>query len=146
MTAADDERTSNATPLYFPDTDTCIDALRGSFPAIQRHMRRLSPASIRMASIVRAELLLGAEKSLQPDRTRSTVIAFLRPFAVADFDSAAATAYARIRAELERRGEVIGPNDLILGATVLSRGGILVTRNAREFDRVEGLVTADWTR
>lgn len=145
MTASD-ERATGVGPLYFPDTDTCIDALRGRFPSIERRMRRRSPASIRVASIVQAELLLGAEKSVEPERTRSTVIAFLRPFDVADFDSAAATAYARIRAELEGRGEVIGPNDLILAATVLSRGGILVTRNAREFERVQGLATENWTR
>ncbi len=39
----------------------------------------------------------------------------------------------------------IGPNDLVNAATVLARDGTLVTRNTREFERVEGLRVEDWT-
>ena len=53
--------------------------------------------------------------------------------------------YGRIRADLERRGEVIGPNDLIIAATTLSMEATLVTRNVVEFRRVEGLLVEDWT-
>lgn len=53
---------------------------------------------------------------------------------------------ARIRVELERHGSAIGPIDLLIAGTALSRGAILVTNNTREFSRVKGLRLADWTR
>ena len=37
-------------------------------------------------------------------------------------------------------------NDLIIAATVLSRNGILITNNVREFSRIEELIYEDWTK
>lgn len=131
---------------YFLDTNVCIYALKGTYPKIGQHLVALRPVDVKIASIVQAELLLGAEKSAQVSTTRGVVEAFLLPFAVVPFDAAAATAYARIRAALEKKGTPIGPNDMILAATVLAHGGTLVTHNLREFRRIAGLPLEDWTR
>jgi len=48
--------------------------------------------------------------------------------------------------ELERRGLVIGPLDLMIAGTAMSREAVLVTSNTREFSRVRGLRLADWTK
>ena len=53
--------------------------------------------------------------------------------------------YARIRADLEARGAVIGGNDLWIAATALAHGATLVTNNTEEFSRVPGLLLEDWT-
>lgn len=66
---------------------------------------------------------------------------FKRPFS-----SSCAEAYGDIRSTLEKSGTPIGPNDLMIAATVLSEGGILVTRNTREFSRIPLLNTVDWTK
>jgi tRNA(fMet)-specific endonuclease VapC len=68
----------------------------------------------------------------------------LAPFRSLPFDDAAARRYAEIRDALESRGEVIGPNDLLIAAIALTHGLILVTNN-REFNRVPGLNSEDWT-
>lgn len=60
------------------------------------------------------------------------------------FDSAAATAAARIRIELERQGSAIGPLDVLIAGTALSRGANLVTNNTAEFSRIPGLRLLDW--
>jgi len=61
------------------------------------------------------------------------------------FDSAAAEAAARIRVELETHGSSIGPLDLLIAGTALSRGdATLVTNNIQEFSRVPGLHVVDW--
>jgi tRNA(fMet)-specific endonuclease VapC len=60
------------------------------------------------------------------------------------FDSAAAQAAARIRAELEQKGSTIGPLDLLIAAMALSRGATLATHNTAEFSRVPGLRVTDW--
>jgi len=62
------------------------------------------------------------------------------------FDREAASQSARIRMELERRGLVIGPLDLMIAGTAMSREAVLVTSNTREFSRVRGLRLADWTK
>ncbi len=70
---------------------------------------------------------------------------FLSPFDIIPFGDKEVMTYGRIRANLERDGNIIGPNDLIIAAITISNGAILVTHNKAEFDRVEGLVIEDWT-
>jgi hypothetical protein len=66
------------------------------------------------------------------------------PFQIISFGDAEANRYAAIRATLERDGEPIGPNDLIVAAITGENSGILITNNQREFDRAEGLATENW--
>ncbi|MDP2810701.1 MAG: PIN domain-containing protein, partial [Rhodocyclaceae bacterium] len=67
-----------------------------------------------------------------------------RMIRVLPFDDAAADAYGSIRADLERRGELIGSNDLLIAAHALSLGATLVTNNLGEFQRVAGLQVENW--
>ena len=60
------------------------------------------------------------------------------------FDRKAAHEAARLRLEMERRDAVIGPLDLLIAGTALSRGAVLATNNTREFSRVKGLRLEDW--
>ena len=52
--------------------------------------------------------------------------------------------YAAVRAELEGKGRVIGPNDLLIASIVLSRDGILITHNRKEFETIEQLHVENW--
>ena len=54
--------------------------------------------------------------------------------------------YGLIRARLERSGELIGANDLLIAAHALALKCVLVTDNVREFARVKQLVTENWLR
>jgi tRNA(fMet)-specific endonuclease VapC len=55
-----------------------------------------------------------------------------------------AEAYAKIRAELESKGEMIGNNDLWIAAHAVAAGLILVTNNEREFRRVREVKVQNW--
>jgi tRNA(fMet)-specific endonuclease VapC len=131
---------------YFLDANICIYALKGTYPRIADHMRRHSPADMKIAAIVQAELRFGARKSQSAARTREILDRFLSPYEVVPFDVTAADAYAELRLDLERKGTPIGPNDMILAATVLAGDGCLVTHNAQEFRRVKRLRVEDWTK
>ena len=61
-------------------------------------------------------------------------------------DDIAAEYYGRIRFELERQGQVIGPNDLLIAAICLAHDCTLVTSNTAEFSRVPGLKCEDWSQ
>lgn len=54
------------------------------------------------------------------------------------------THYAAIRHDLESRGEGIGPMDTLIAAQALRLGATVVTRNVREFGRIQGLKVIDW--
>lgn len=131
--------------VHYLDTSTCIYALKGTHPTIGRELARRSPRDIRVPSIVQGELLYGAEKSEQRTKVLETLARFLDAFEIVPFCTRSAPHYARVRADLERRGTPIGPNDLIIAATVLANNGVLVTHNVKEFGRVKGLRIADWT-
>jgi tRNA(fMet)-specific endonuclease VapC len=68
----------------------------------------------------------------------------LRPLEIVPFDGEAAERYGDIRASLELAGRIIGGNDMMIAAIVLSRGGVLITNNTREFSRVENLSVENW--
>ncbi|MCP4591021.1 MAG: type II toxin-antitoxin system VapC family toxin [bacterium] len=58
-----------------------------------------------------------------------------------DFGQAAAVHYAALRRKIR-----IGTQDLRIAAIVMAAGGILVTRNHRDFSRVPDLLIEDWSR
>ena len=68
----------------------------------------------------------------------------LAPFRSLPFDDEAAQQYAVIRDDLEQRGEVIGPHDLLIAAIALTHKLTLISNDAG-FRRVRGLSTEDWT-
>ena len=47
-------------------------------------------------------------------------------------------------AELTRKGQWIGANDLLIAAHARALGLTLVTNNGREFERVAGLKVENW--
>ena len=132
---------------YFLDTNTIIYAVKGKYPAIADHFARTHAQSIMVPSIVVAEIEYGAEKSSDYSRTIAVYNRFLNAFRnnIAEFSYSAAVEYGIIRAELEKAGTPIGPNDLIIAAIVKANDGILVTHNVGEFSRVRGLRIEDWT-
>jgi tRNA(fMet)-specific endonuclease VapC len=71
--------------------------------------------------------------------------AFLPHVEVLEFPDAAASDYAEIRADLKKRGQMIGANDLFIAAHARTLGLALVTNNTAEFGRVKGLTLENWT-
>ncbi|MBN2574117.1 MAG: type II toxin-antitoxin system VapC family toxin [Deltaproteobacteria bacterium] len=129
---------------FLLDTNVCIGILTGRSPQAVERLRRLSPSDVRVASVVRAELLFGARNSSRVEGNLALLATFLAPFASVPFDDMAADYYGRIRADLHRAGEIIGPNDMLIAATALAHDLVLVTRNVKEFGRVPGLRWVDW--
>jgi tRNA(fMet)-specific endonuclease VapC len=56
----------------------------------------------------------------------------------------ATAVYGRIRSDLEKKGQIIGPYDLLIGAQALAEKLTLVTNNEREFQRISGLAIENW--
>lgn len=130
---------------WFLDTNACIMHLRGKHPQLSARWRQHRAEEIAIPLTTYAELLVGAEKSTQPERVLREIERLLEAHEIVEITEEVAEHYARLRAELERRGEVIGSNDLWIAATALAHGATLVTNNTGEFSRVPGLAIEDWS-
>jgi len=100
--------------------------------------------AILLSSVVVAEIEYGIAKSGRRQHNRRVFDSLLSGFRVLPFDAAAARLYGPIRAQLEKRGRLIGPYDLMIAAHAQSLDAVLVTDNTKEFDRVAGLKTENW--
>jgi tRNA(fMet)-specific endonuclease VapC len=129
---------------FLLDTNTCIGILTDRSPRLTARWRTMHASQIRLCSVVKAELLFGAEKSTKKPRVVQELTLFFARFRSMPFDDEAARRYGVIRADLEAKGTPIGPNDLLIAAIALASDLTLVTHNAGEFSRVPGLRLEDW--
>jgi len=130
---------------YLLDTNIVIYVLKDQVGKAARRLAQESPADVLTCAVVEAELWHGAAKYGAPDRRRRALEGFLAPFPSLPFDSGCVPHYARLRAALERTGQVIGGNDLLIAAIALTHDLTLVTHNGGEFNRVPGLRVEDWS-
>lgn len=128
---------------YLLDTDFCVAVLRNRSGALSdrfmAHARSLS-----ISTITLTELLVGVAKSMWPEQRGEEVEALTERLQVLPFDAAAAAHAADIRADLERKGRIIGTYDVFIAGHARSRGLTVVTGNIREFQRVDGLRCENW--
>ncbi len=91
-----------------------------------------------------AELLYGVQISSRKKENRAAVEVLTRHLSVIDWSRDAAEHYAEIRADLKKRGQLIGANDLMIAAHARSLGAIVVTNNVKDFRRVKALKHENW--
>lgn len=128
---------------YMLDTNLCIRVLRDRPAAVRQRFNETSEG-LSISAVVLTELLHGAARSARPVENRRAVEDFAARLDVLPFDDVAADHAADIRADLERKGTMIGAYDLLIAGHARSRGLTVVTGNLREFRRVEGLRCEDW--
>jgi len=130
--------------MWMLDTNICIYLIKQKPRHVLDRLRTLDIASVSISSVTLAELEYGVAKSSRPEQNAEALGAFVAPLGVEPFDDDAAAVYGRIRAELERRGMLIGSLDMLIAAHALSLGRTLITNNEREFRRVPGLDVENW--
>jgi tRNA(fMet)-specific endonuclease VapC len=129
---------------YLLDTNICIYVIKKQPPRVIERIQSVPIEDICISTITLAELEYGVAKSAHRERNRLALLEFLTPFRILDFDPAAAQQYGHIRSDLETRGTVIGPLDLLIAAHAQSQGLTLVTNNTREFSRIKNLEMENW--
>lgn len=129
--------------MFVLDTNTVLDYFKGKGRVAER-LLAVAPSEITLPAVSAYEVRVGVLGSQNPKRRREQFEAFLSVIEILPFDAEAGVRAAELRHNLERAGETIGPLDTLIAATALSHGGVLVTRNVREFSRVPGLKTVNW--
>jgi tRNA(fMet)-specific endonuclease VapC len=125
------------------DTNLCVRALRDR-PLEIRERLKAEFEAICISSVVRYELYVGIALAGGGEHKRRELDDFLRPIPCLPFDDNAAFHAADIRADLTKKGNLIGPYDLLIAGHARSLGLKVITGNLKEFTRVEGLRCEDW--
>ena len=97
-----------------------------------------------ISCITLSELIYGAEKSQNVDKNLEAIEEFISHLDVLPYDAKASQHYGQIKATLEKKGEIIGENDIHIAAHSISQGLILVSNNLKEFRRVQNLALENW--
>ena len=132
--------------LYMLDTNMCSYIIRDNPRGIYEKLKQIEEEHVvALSSIVVSELFYGAIKKDSP-KLRKVVSQFVEHFVIYDYDKSSASHYAEVRSTLEKKGQIIGANDLFISAHALSKDAVLVTNNIKEFERVESLVLENWVK
>lgn len=129
---------------YLLDTCTVSDFVKGQ-PGVLARIKATPPSQIAVSVITRMEIEFGLQ--LNPERARKIgpvlddMFNAITTLALSEADAIAAAA---IRTALQRRGQPIGPYDILIAGCGLARGLIVVTSNTGEFERVGGLLLENW--
>lgn len=134
---------------YTLDTNVCIALINASPAAVRSRVQRALAARsvLCVSTVVLHELWYGVAKSVRREHDTERVQTFLSgPVEILPYDEADGRAAGEVRAALERMGQPIGAYDALIAGQAVRRGLTLVTANAREFERVDGLMWEDWAR
>lgn len=129
---------------YLLDTNICIYWLNTRHPRIVERLDTVPASALGMSVVTWGELQFGAAKSHQPALVRRNLEALAEAVPPLALPAEAAGHYGELRATLERKGTLIGANDLWIAAHALAESRTLVTNNAREFKRVPKLKVENW--
>ena len=129
--------------MFVLDTNIVLDYFKGKGRVAER-LLATTPSEVAVPAISACEVWVGVLGSQNSKRRREQFESFLSVVEILPFDAEAGMRAAELRFKLERSGEGIGPLDPLKAATALMYGGVLVTRNVREFSRVTGLKTVNW--
>jgi tRNA(fMet)-specific endonuclease VapC len=129
---------------YLLDTNIVIYTMKNRPPQAKRRFKR-HHGQMGISAVTLGELVFGAEHSQQVERNLAVIEAMIARLVVLPFDAKAAFHFGQIRAELYRTGQPIGPYDMMIAGHARACGLKLVTNNAKEFERVQGLLLEDWS-
>lgn len=113
---------------------------------IIQKFKQFEIGEIAVSTITISELQYGVWKNKKRRFNKQRVEEFLTPLEILTYDEFSANIYGEIRLQLEKRGESIGPLDLLIAAHALSKNLILVTNNEKEFKRIKNLKVENWVK
>jgi tRNA(fMet)-specific endonuclease VapC len=128
---------------YMFDTNIISYLIRGSSLALKTRFENEAPENLAVSVVVYAEILYGIRK-INGAKIASKIKAFLANMRIVDFKADAAVMYANIRTELDKTGMSCNNMDMLIAASAMAEGAVLVSHNIRHFSKINGLCLEDW--
>ena len=130
-------------PRFLLDTNILSDLVRNPQGLVAKKISVEGERTICTSVIVAAELRFGARK-LGSKRLTTQLNAILSAIDILPLEEPSDQRYGELRADLEKRGMMIGPNDMLIAAHALMLDCVVVTANVRGFSRVPNLKVENW--
>ena len=131
---------------FLLDTNVLSEVLKKRpEPRLIERLRSTRPRDLATSAVCVAELRFGTARHPQGgalwERIAGELLARLTALPVGGAEGIRA---GDLLADLKARGEPIGIEDVLIGATALEAGLSVVTRNVRHFRRIPGLAVESW--
>ncbi len=130
---------------YVLDTNICIFWLKGN-KSIAERIDSVVMDNISTTIVNVSELYYGVYKSSNIEKNPSTINTLLQKIGVLTINQNSAMTFGKIKAKLEKGGNVIDDADILIASIVLSDDCILVTDNAKHFNKINGIRLENWAR
>ncbi len=127
---------------FLLDTDICSAHLKSNPLVTNRFLQYTG--GLCMSAITLGELYTWALRAKTPPSRLQDVLLLLQDVIVLDVTPDVARKFGEVRAGLLDVGKPAPSVDLLLAATALAHGLILVTHNVADYANVPGLTVVDW--
>ena len=127
---------------YLLDTNICIYYFKGLYE-LDKKFTEVGFKNISISEITLAELKFGAERSQQKVKNRRIIDQFAASTRIIPIYNAL-DIYAKEKARLKAKGRIVDDFDLLIGASAISNGLTLVTRNTKHFRNLASIKLENW--
>jgi len=131
------------THRYLLDTNILSDLIRNPSGPVFGRLNYILPATACTSIIVSAEVRFGLCKGVS-EKLKIQAEKVLEVLDILPLEKPVDEYYGKIRALLNKAGQPIGGNDLLIAAHALALNLTLVSANVREFSRVPDLRVENW--
>jgi len=128
---------------FLLDTNICIYLLKERSERLVQKITSRSASDLAISMVSVAELVYGVTHSTKVEENRLTLMKFLSPFQLLEFDLQDALMYGTIENQLRQKGKPIDPFDTLIAAQAIARNMTLVT-NDKHFSQVPLLNIENW--
>jgi len=134
-----------AETAYLLDTNILSDLIKRPAGTVAQHIGTVGEDAVCTSIVAACELRYSGMKKGSPTLSEK-IEQLLSVIDVLPLEVDADREYGRIRSSLEKAGTTIGANDMLIAAHALSQNLTLVTGNASEFFRIDGLKLENWLK
>jgi tRNA(fMet)-specific endonuclease VapC len=131
--------------MYLLDTDTLIYSLKGD-PVVVANFRKFASVPKAISVISYGELVFGAHRSQRVTENLAKVYRLKEIFPLVDVTPAIMDVFGVLKAQLFDKGTPVDDFDLMIGASALTTGYCVVTKNERHYSKIPGLTVVNWTQ
>lgn len=128
---------------YLLDTDICIELFKHNECVLEK-IETVGTDNCFVTEITIAELFYGAAKSGHSDHFKDVSLV-LQSFDLIPI-LPSLRLYGTNKAELEKKGEMIGEFDLLIGSCAEYNQLVMVTSNVKHFAHIPNIRIEDWAR
>jgi tRNA(fMet)-specific endonuclease VapC len=126
------------------DTDTVSLVVRKHSSVIGKLIKH-EDDEICISAITYAEICYGLEKKGSV-KLFNEIMSIMGKFTIVDFNNSQSEIYGKIRLGLEKSGTPLGDMDMLIAASAIATGAILISHNTKHFSKIKGLKVEDWCK